>query len=657
MNKTCDIASSKPNIGGYDASSIAILSGVDAIRKRPALYIGSTGQKGLHHLVFELIENAVDEFLAGECHGISVVLHEDGSCSVTDDGRGIPVELHSEQKRSIPEVLLTELHSGGKFSGSAYRFSTGLHGLGLTCVNALSEWLVLEIWRDGHSYIQEFREGRPKEAMRTLGPTSKRGTRVTFLPDQRIFSDRGLSYQLILARLRELAFLSAGIRLEIKDVNSGQEATLCFASGVVGLLEEINQDRGALHAPISCRGEYHGISVEVALQWTSSYAEEVYSFVNTVRTTEGGSHVIGLKRALRRSIAAEARSSGLLEGDADEITFSDVLEGVGAVLSVRVPEPEFNSQTKSQLVLDAVSHSVENVLVGFFSHFFAQSPSITKVIISRVLQARRARCAARRPALSIRHLRQEMQQSLEIYRQQFGERSKNWHESCTWLKDAGLLQAHAEMCEVSPSARMLDVCCGSGIVGHSFGDRVAHKTGLDITPEMRNMAKLRLNEIREGSVYEIPFDQNSFDLVVTREVIHILSDARKALSEVFRVLSPSGQIIFGQTVPYSAIDAAWSFRIFKKKQPLFCNNFMVEDIQELLSAIGFQDVKMKEYFLWEGIDLWIDTHETSALHRQEIRDLYYNAPEDIKEIHPFEISPDGKIRDQWRWCIFSARKP
>ncbi|WP_042689687.1 methyltransferase domain-containing protein [Azospirillum sp. B506] len=650
----------------YDVDSIVVLSGVDAVRKRPALYVGSTGAEGLHHLAFELVENAVDEFLAGACHAIDVELFEDGSCAVSDDGRGIPVSLHPVEGRPTVEVLLTHLHSGGKFSGTAYGFSGGLHGVGLTCVNALSEWLVLEVWRDGRLYRQDYRRGRPVEPLRDAGPAVRRGTRIQVRPDPTIFTDGmgfspGFSYDLIAARLRELAFLNPGLTLRIADARDGRHDTFRFADGLRGLVLDLNRNRpAALHDdPVVCQGGRNGIGVQIALQWTTSYADEIISFVNSVRTVEGGSHVDGLKQALAQTISGYMRSAGLLteEERHEAITAGDVLEGLTAVLAVELSDAQFASQTKAQLVTRAVSGVVGQVLAEGAARFFAERPEAARAIAGKVLEAQRTRIAARRPSLGVRYFRQEMARSLEVYRKQFGTRAKNWHDSCVWLTDGGLLQAHVDMLDVGPEARMLDVCCGSGVVGASFGNRVAHKTGLDITPEMRAMARTRLDAVEEGSVYAMPFPDASFDVVVTREVLHLLPDPQRPLGEILRVLRPGGQFIFGQTVPYGAVDAAWSFRIFKKKQPLFCNNFLAEDLDVLLARVGFERIARTEHRLWEPIDLWIDTHETTALHRQEIRELYHHAPLDVREIHPFEIAPDGRIRDLWRWCVFSARRP
>ncbi len=642
----------------YDETSVVVLSGVEAVRKCPAMYIGSTGPDGLHQLVYELVENAIDEFLAGQCQKVHIVLHEDGSCSVADDGRGIPVARHPSVNRSSAEVLLTLLHSGGKFHGKAYDLTGGVHGLGLTCVNALSEWVRLEIRRDRQCYFQEFRLGMPEGELCAIGETSQRGTCIRFLPDREIFGDgRKFSFDRVSARLRELAFLNSGVTLIIEDQREHLCVEYCSTSGIVGLVHEINRNRSPINQkPLYCRNVCAEVEVEAALQWTTSYGEEIYSFANSVRTPRGGSHVEGLKLALARAINQYASASSQQDLTEIEITTLDVLEGLGAVLSVRVAHPQFDSQAKSRLVNSELAKAIEHSLFEALWSFFAESNDAARQIFAKALEVQRARLAVARSSMPAPYFPQKRGYSLDIYREQFGIRSKTWHDSCRWLTDDGLLRAHVEMCAVSPKARMLDVCCGSGIVGGSFVGRVGYKVGLDITPEMRNLARTRLDEVRAGSIYKMDFDDNSFELVVTREVLHLLPEPRRALLEVLRVLRPGGQLIFGQTVPYSEVDAAWMFRIFKKKQPLFCNNFLVEDLQQVLTECGFHRIEINEYLQWEPIDLWIDTHETSALHRQEIRELYYNAPKDLREVHPFEVSSDGRITDQWRWCIFSARK-
>ena len=245
----------------------------------------------------------------------------------------------------------------------------------------------------------------------------------------------------------------------------------------------------------------------------------------------------------------------------------------------------------------------------------------------------------------------------DTYRTQFGIRSRNWHDSATWIAHDGLLSAHAAMCKVPKTANLLDVCCGSGVVGNAFRGRVATLTGLDITPEMKALSETRLDEVKLGTVFDIPFDDESFEIVVNREFMHLVPYPELMLKQVFRVLKPGGQFIFGQIVPYSPDDAAWMYRIFKKKQPLLHHMFQKDDLVTYLEEAGLSDVETSEYMLWEDIDVWIDTVETTHLHRHEIRELYYNAPADVRRVHPFEVLPDGRIRDQWRWVIYSAFKP
>ncbi len=243
-----------------------------------------------------------------------------------------------------------------------------------------------------------------------------------------------------------------------------------------------------------------------------------------------------------------------------------------------------------------------------------------------------------------------------VYRRQFGTRSRNWHDSCTWLTDEGLLARHAELCQVGPRARMLDVCCGSGVVGNAFKGRVGESIGLDLTPEMVEIAATRLDRVDRGTVYELPYPDASFDLVVTREVLHLLPQPERPVSETFRVLRPGGRFIVGQIVPYADEDAYWMYRVFKKKQPLLHQMFGEAEFRGLLQGAGFIDVVMREYFLWESIDLWIDTHETTPTARREIQRLYHHAPREVRDVHPFEVRSDGSIRDRWRWCVYSLRK-
>jgi DNA gyrase subunit B len=643
----------------YDASSITVLPGMKAVRAQPAMYVGSTGDDGLHHLVFELVENAIDESLAGHCTHIGIVLHVDGSCTVTDNGRGIPVDLHSETGRPACEVVLTTLHAGGKFQGDSYGLSGGLHGVGLSCVNALSTWLRLEIRRDGATWSQRFAEGEVQgDLQKSENDTGSTGTSLHFLPDAGIFTEaNGLSTERIANRLQELAFLHPGLSLSIDA--PGTQESWCYESGILGFVEHLNRNRTPLHPdPIHIRGNVEGVEVEAALQWTTSWAEEITSYTNSIHTHHGGTHVAGLHAAIGHTANRFAADRGLLNAENGEhLAALDVIEGLTCVLSLKMPGAQFEGQTKAKLSNPGAMGLVRDVVIRELSEFLETHPDVAANIVGKAIEASRARAAARRASERARYQAIDPTKSKEIYQKQFGIRSANWHDSCTWLTDTDLLSAHADLCKVGPDAKLLDVCCGSGVVSNSFGEKVAHKTGLDLTAEMRALASTRLDEVVEGNVYKIPFEDNHFDIVVTREVLHLLPQPEKPLSEIFRVLKPGGQFIVGQIMPYGVVDAAWMFRIFKKKQPLFFNNFLEPEFRDLLAGVGFALDEVRELLVWEDIDLWIDTHETTSLHRHEIRDLYYNAPRDVRAIHPFEITADGTIRDQWRWCIYSSFKP
>jgi len=278
-------------------------------------------------------------------------------------------------------------------------------------------------------------------------------------------------------------------------------------------------------------------------------------------------------------------------------------------------------------------------------------------VVAKARTSARARASARRARDRIQHRHRDQEIDEGAYKTQFGIRSKNWHQSAEWIANDDLLAAHAAMCKVAPDARLLDVCCGSGVVGNAFKDKVGSTTGLDITPEMVALSSQRLDKVVQGTVFDLPFPDDSFDIVVNREVMHLFPHPERMLHEVYRVLKPGGQFIFGQIVPYGPEDAAWMHRIFIKKQPLLHHMFMAEDLLELLGTVGFGDIETDEKLLWESIDVWIDTWETSRLHRHEIRELFYNAPAEVRAVHPIEITPDGKVRDLWRWVIFSSWKP
>ncbi len=390
-----------PTAEDYGASNITVLEGLEAVRTRPAMYIGSTGPSGLHHLVYEVVDNSIDEALAGFCDSVLVVLHEDGSCSVEDNGRGIPVGSHSKfPNKSAAEVVLTVLHAGGKFDKGTYKVSGGLHGVGVSCVNALSEWLVLDVWRSGRHYSQRYsRGGVPATTLDDIGPTTKRGTRIQFMPDDEIFRETTiLSREILGRRLQELAFLNSGVAITLDDRREEIQETFQYDGGLRSFVEHLNQARSALHKDvIYLSGEKDDVIVEVALQWTSSYSETINSFVNNINTIDGGTHVSGLKASLTRTINSYSQEKNLLKSNKGEsISGDDIREGLTCVLSVKIPEPQFEGQTKGKLGNSEVKGIVESIVNEHLDAYLQENPRISKSIISKAVEASRAREAARR---------------------------------------------------------------------------------------------------------------------------------------------------------------------------------------------------------------------------------------------------------------------
>jgi len=380
----------------YDATSIKVLSGIEAVRKRPAMYIGDTGMRGLHHLVEEVVDNAIDEAMAGRCKNIEVQLNADGSVTVSDDGRGIPVGMHREMKKSALEVVMTTLHAGAKFDHRAYKTSGGLHGVGVSVVNALSEWLEVEVRTEGRVYRQEYERGKPKGSLTELGKTNRTGTRITFKPDAEIFPQTAFSYQVLARRLRELAFLNAGVRISISEEATGKSETFHYAGGLPEFVRYLNEEKGVLHKDvIFFRKEQDGVSVEVAMQYTDGHAENVFAFANSVNTIEGGTHVSGFRSALTRTVNNYARAHDLnkkgppLEGD-------DIREGLTAVISVRLPDPQFEGQTKTKLGNSEIQGLVESVVNEQLATYFEEHPSTARAIVGKAVLAAQARVAARK---------------------------------------------------------------------------------------------------------------------------------------------------------------------------------------------------------------------------------------------------------------------
>ncbi len=642
----------------YGASQIDVLPGLQAIRRRPSMYIGSTGPAGVMQLLVELVQNAIDEALAGAASRIRVTLGE--AIVVEDDGRGIPTEPHPQHGgRSALELVLCEVHAGGKFRAGAYQAAGGLHGVGLSAVNALSEQLQIEVRRGGRATRMACVRGNVVVPPTDVGLAEGTGTAIAFVPDPMIFTEGATLDAAAVARhLHEQAFLHAGLELELEH-DDGREEHFESRDGLAGFARWVATTSGSalgveaapVHAaPIVLRGEEDGITVEAALLWTTGFGEVVRSFVNRVPTPKGGAHVDGLGAALLRSLRAHVR-----DDDAD-LLGSDLREGLVSILTVRMREPEFEGQTKI-LLTSPVESVVERIVARALGEALAADPESTRRIVGRIVESGRARLAARRAGERARYRTLDSVVSKELYKQQFGIRSKNWHDSCRWLTDGGLLGQHAAACAVGPEAEVLDICCGSGVVGNSFRGRVGKITGLDLTPEMIALARTRLDEVVQGDVYDIPFPEGRFDLVCNREVLHLLPDPDRPVSEVFRVLKPGGQFIVGQLVPFGTADAAWFFRVIKKKQPLFFNHLLDVDMHDMLARNGFVDITMTEYTHEEDIETWITTHETPNEMRHEIRDLYHHAPAEVRAVHPFRIDSDGRIWDTWRWVVFSCFKP
>jgi DNA gyrase subunit B len=380
----------------YGAGQIKVLEGLEAVRRRPAMYIGSTGPAGLHHLVYEVVDNSIDEALAGFCRNVSVTIHIDGTITVVDDGRGIPVDMH-ESGRSAAEVVLTVLHAGGKFENSAYKVSGGLHGVGVSVVNALSEWLELEIWRGGHVHQQRYERGVPTGDLEVTGTTEKRGTKITFKPDPRVFETTEFSFETLSQRLRELAFLNAGVSISIEDERDAKSHHFLYEGGIREFVEFLNKNRTPVNdKPILMTGERDGITVEIALQWNDGYTETTYSFANNINTTEGGTHLSGFRAALTRTINHYASKNNLTEKLSESVSGDDIREGMTAVISVKIPQPQFEGQTKTKLGNTEVKGIVENIVNDRLGAFLEETPNVARKIVAKVVDAALAREAARK---------------------------------------------------------------------------------------------------------------------------------------------------------------------------------------------------------------------------------------------------------------------
>src|ERR1044072_3209071 len=386
-----------PQDSEYNADNIKVLEGLEAVRKRPGMYIGDTSERGLHHLVYEVVDNSIDEALAGHCNTIDVTIHIDNSVTVTDNGRGIPVDIHPTENVSAAEAVLTKLHAGGKFDKASYKVSGGLHGVGISVVNALAETLEVEIKRDGKVYQQSYKRGDPQGKLQEIGKSKERGTRVTFKPDGTIFESIEFSFDILSQRLRELAFLNKGVKITIEDERTQKKHEFFYEGGLLSFVAHLNRAKTAVHAKVvHCEGEKDGVEVEIAMQWNDGYTESVFSFANNINTIEGGTHLIGFRSALTRTVNSYAVESGNLKKDEENLQGEDIREGLTTVISVKVPDPQFEGQTKTKLGNSEVKGIVETLVNEKFASYLTENPSDAKKIMMKGVEAARVREATRK---------------------------------------------------------------------------------------------------------------------------------------------------------------------------------------------------------------------------------------------------------------------
>ena len=391
-------AADNPDAEGYGADHISVLEGMDAVRKRPAMYIGDTGSRGYHHCVYEVVDNSIDEALAGYCSNVEVCINEDGSLSVIDDGRGIPVDMHPTENKPAVTVVLTVLHAGGKFDSDTYKVSGGLHGVGVSCVNALSEWLEVEVKRNGEIYHQRFEKGVEVTELVTIGKTTETGTKVTFMPDMSIFTHLGgFQWDILASRLRELAFLNRGAQITLKEESTGRDEVFKYDGGIMEFVQHLNRNKSPMHSDvIYFEREKDDVVVEIAMQYSDAYNETIFTFANNINTIEGGTHLSGFRSALTRTVNAYAKGNKLIKDDKQAMGGDDIREGITAVLSVKIPDPQFEGQTKTKLGNGEVEGIVQQIVNDELGTYFEENPKVARTIIEKAVVAAQARNAARK---------------------------------------------------------------------------------------------------------------------------------------------------------------------------------------------------------------------------------------------------------------------
>ena len=564
----------------YGASQIQVLEGLEPVRKRPGMYIGSTGTRGLHHLVYEIVDNSIDEALQGYCSEIYVCIENDGSISVKDDGRGIPVEVHPQTGKSTLETVLTVLHAGGKFGGGGYKVSGGLHGVGVSVVNALSTWLVAEICRDGKVYRQNYEKGIPKSSLEPIGETNSTGTTIKFMPDETIFDEIEFKYETLEHRLRELAFLNKGIKIILEDKRDNQEKKKEFhyLGGLVEYVKYLNKSRDAIHEDIVyIDKKVKDFTVELAMQYTDGYTENIYSFANNINTHEGGSHLAGFKTAITKIINDYAKRNKILKENDANLIGEDIREGLTAVVSVKLPEPQFEGQTKTKLGNTEMRSIVDNVTVEELGAFLEENPATARIIVEKGLKAQRAREAAKR--------------ARELTRRK------------SVLESTSLPGKLADCAEKDPSKSEIFLVEGDSAGGSAKQGRDRHSQAiLPLKGKILNVEKSRLDKILASDEIKNMITAfgcgigNDFDLEKARyHKIVIMTDAdvdgahirTLLLTLLFRYMRPlieNGYVYVAQPPLYKVKKQKKEYYVYSDKQ-----------LNELFNEIGRTGVELQRY--------------------------------------------------------------